>query len=391
MSQHQTTANRLNHVQEYYFSRKLSEIRLEVLSGRDIINLGIGSPDMAPDKSVINEATSIAAGPESNKYQPYRSIPELRQAISSWYSRMYGTILNADTDVLPLIGSKEGIMHISMAYLNPGDGVLLPDPGYPAYEAVSKLVGARTIFYNLKKEGSWLPDFEELNSLDLFGVKLMWVNYPNMPTGTRPLEDTFRRLVEFGRANNILIVNDNPYSLIQNPDPKSILSCEGAKSCALELNSLSKSHNMAGWRIGMLAGSEENISNVLKVKSNMDSGIYLPIQKAAIKALELPDKWYADLNREYSQRKKIAYKMLDLLGSSYSKNQAGLFIWSCLPDNWNSSYEYSDFLLRETGVFVTPGSVFGTNGREYIRTSLCVPQNKLSEAMERVRLLAKNI
>ena len=379
------TANRLSLVNEYYFSSRLAQIRKENARGGNIINLGIGNPDMSPDLSVIQEASDSAFTGNSHGYQPYRSIPELRQAFGRWYKQMYNVNLDSEKEILPLIGSKEGIMHISMAFLNPGDGVLIPDPGYPAYEAVAGLCNARVQHYNLSSSKGWLPDFTELESLDLCGVKLMWVNYPNMPTGVSPERDTFRKLLDFGKANNILIINDNPYSLILSSNADSILSEEDALSGAMELNSLSKSHNMAGWRIGMLAASEDNINSILKVKSNMDSGMHLPLQKAAIKALDLPRKWYSGLNSIYRKRQKLVFDLLDKLGSVYSTRQSGLFVWSELPGAWKSSFDFSDHLLETTGVFITPGSVFGANGRNYIRTSLCAPEDKILEARERIR------
>lgn len=376
------TAERLNSIREYYFSGKLNHIRSMIAGGTDVINLGIGNPDMDPHESVIKELTSSSTLPGSHGYQSYRSIPELRAAFSKWYLSRFGVTLDPDSEILPLIGSKEGIMHISMTFLNRGDAVLLPDPGYPAYAAATKLCGARAIYYNLTPENAWMPDLEEIERMDLSGAKIMWINYPNMPTGARPDSELFSRLISFARAHNLLLVNDNPYGLIQNPEPVSLLS-EGLCEHTIELNSLSKSHNMAGWRMGMVAASEENINAILKVKSNMDSGMFLPLQKAAVKALELPASWYNELNEVYSARRALVYRLLTGLGSDYSSSQAGMFVWSKIPSGWNSSYEYSDFLLDEAGIFITPGSIFGTNGRKYIRTSLCVPDDRLQESIER--------
>lgn len=378
------TANRLSGINEYYFSQKLTQIREMNLNGLDVINLGIGNPDMEPDKEVIKSAIESAALTTSHGYQPYRGIPELRNSFSEWYKRIFNVNLSPQTEILPLMGSKEGIMHTSMAFLNEGDGVLVPNPGYPAYEAAAKMVGAEIIHYHLDDKNDWQPDFEAIEKQNLEGVKIMWVNYPNMPTGKRASNSLFKQLIAFGRKHNILIINDNPYALILNPQPSSILAVEGSKEIALEMNSLSKSHNMAGWRIGMVGGSEENIDAILKVKSNMDSGMFLPLQLAGVKALGLGKEWYEELNKSYVKRRKIVFDILNELGSEHKPEQSGLFIWSSVPDKWVNSEEYSDFLLEKYKLFITPGTVFGTNGKRHIRTSLCVSEERLNECLRRV-------
>lgn len=378
------TAERLNNISEYYFSGKLAQVRSMTARGIDVINLGVGNPDLSPHQSVINELALSSSQEGSHGYQSYRSVPELRTAFSKWYLARFGVNVNPETEILPLIGSKEGIMHISMAFLNRGDTVLIPDPGYPAYAAAAKLCGARVMYYNLTPGNAWLPDINEIEHLDLTGVKIMWINYPNMPTGVRADAGVFKSLVSFARAHNILLVNDNPYGLIQNPEPLSLLS-QGVSEHTIELNSLSKSHNMAGWRMGVLVAAEDNINAILKVKSNMDSGMFLPLQKAAVKALELPDSWYSGLNAVYSSRRELVFSLLAELGSEFYRSQSGMFVWSKIPAGWDSSYEYSDFLLDKAGIFITPGSIFGSNGRKYIRTSLCVSEERLRESIDRSR------
>lgn len=378
------TANRLNDINEYYFSKKMSQIREMNSNGLDVINLGIGNPDMQPHNEVIKSAIESTALSTSHGYQPYRGIPELRNSFSEWYQRIFNVNLSPKTEILPLMGSKEGIMHISMAFLNEGDGVLIPNPGYPAYEAAARMVGARVSYYFLEEANSWQPNFEAIEKQELSNVKIMWVNYPNMPTGKRASDNLFEKLVAFGKKHNILIINDNPYALILNTQPTSILSVDDSKKIALEMNSLSKSHNMAGWRIGMVGGSEENIDAILKVKSNMDSGMFLPLQIAGIKALSLGTDWYEQLNVSYVRRREIVFKILKQLGSSHESEQSGLFIWSGIPENWNNSEEFSDFLLEKYNLFITPGTVFGTNGKRHIRTSLCVSEDRLHESLRRV-------
>lgn len=378
------SAARLNHITEYYFSTKLKEIRDLNASGKDIINLGIGNPDLAPSRDVIDKAIEIIKLSTSHGYQAYNSIPDLRIAFSDWYSRVYNVSLNFENEILPLMGSKEGIMHLSLAFLNNADVVLIPDPGYPAYAAAAKICGARVIHYNLSQANKWLPDLNEVSRMDLSGVKIMWINYPNMPTGAVADKGILKSIVDFGRENNILIINDNPYSQILNSNPLSLFSVDPRKENTMELNSLSKTYNMAGWRVGMIAGSEKNLQSVLKVKSNIDSGMFLPVQVAAIEALRSGEEWTGSLNSIYAERRKVVYEILDRLGSQYKKDQAGLFVWSRLPEGYSSSYEYSDKLLIDHGVFITPGSVFGTNGRNYLRTSLCVPVDKLEESLGRV-------
>jgi aspartate/methionine/tyrosine aminotransferase len=378
------TAERLDHVKEYYFSKKLAQIRGMKTNGREVINLGIGNPDLEPHPSVIRSAITNTSLKDVHGYQPYRGIPALRGAFSLWYAKQFAVSLSAENEVLPLMGSKEGVMHISMAFLNKGDGVLVPNPGYPAYEAASKMCSADVQHYNLKQDNDWFPDFEEIEKKDLSGVKVMWVNYPHMPTGKRPTEKLFQKLIEFGLRHNILIINDNPYGLILNDKPMSMLSGRDAKSVALEMNSLSKSHNMAGWRIGMVAGSKNHIDAILKVKSNMDSGMFLPLQLAGIKALELGQEWYENLNDTYKERKELVHHILQKLGSKYAEDQSGLFVWSSIPEGWTGDEQFSEHLLHEHKLFITPGSVFGTNGRGYIRTSLCVPEDKLRESLQRI-------
>jgi len=378
------TASRLDEINEYYFSKKMNQIRAMNSMGLDVINLGIGNPDMEPDKEVIKSAIESAAHSASHGYQPYRGIPELRNSFSEWYKRIFNVTLSPQNEILPLMGSKEGIMHTSMAFLNEGDGVLVPNPGYPAYEAAAKMCNAQVNHYQLLNENDWQPDFEAIEKLNLANIKIMWVNYPNMPTGKRASDSLFEQLIAFGSKHNILIINDNPYALILNPKPESILAIDGAKDTALELNSLSKSHNMAGWRIGMVVGSEENIDAILKVKSNMDSGMFLPLQVAAVKALGLGKEWYKQLNTVYIKRRKIVFDILHELGSVHEPGQSGLFIWSSVPDDWENSEDFSDFILEKYRLFITPGTVFGSNGKRFIRTSLCVSEERLNECLARV-------
>lgn len=379
------TANRLNVVSEYYFSRKLKEIADMEGKGIDVINLGIGSPDMAPSGDVIDTLIRESRLPGNHAYQSYSGIPALRKAYADWYHRFFGVTLNPENEILPLMGSKEGIMHISMAFLNPGDEVLVPDPGYPAYAAVARLLGAKVRYFRLLENNGWLPDLKALERSGLSGVKIMWVNYPNMPTGTPASYRFFETLIDFGREHHILIINDNPYSFILNNEQKSLLRIPEAKEIAMELNSLSKSHNMAGWRLGMLAGHPEYIRAVLQVKSNMDSGMFKPLQLAAVKALKQPESWYRRLNRIYLQRRKIAFEILDTLQCRYDKNQTGMFVWAKIPRGSENSEIFSDTLLKNTGVFLTPGFIFGTAGKHYLRLSLCTEKNRLQEAGARIK------
>lgn len=362
-------ATRLKQVGEYYFSRKLREI--SELSGLPVLNLGIGNPDLPPSPATIQTLQNSVENHEAHGYQPYNGCPELRQAFAEWYNRYFSVALNSDSEILPLAGSKEGILHISLAFLNPGDNVLIPDPGYRTYSAATQLAGGNPLYYDLFEENNWLPNLEKLALSDLDRVKLMWVNYPHIPTGAKANFELFQQLINFGTKYNILICHDNPYSFILNKEPLSLLSVTGAKETSLELNSLSKSHNMAGWRIGVVVGSAEYVSAILQVKSNMDSGQFLPIQKAAITALKNPQDWIKELNTEYANRKKIVHQILDILGCKYSNNQAGLFVWAQISNEFQNGDEFSDWLLERYRVFVTPGSVFGKNGEKYIRVSLC--------------------
>ena len=378
------TAERLEGIGEYYFSQKLGEIERLNQAGRPVINLGIGSPDLAPHRDVISVLREESAKNNVHAYQSYRGSPILRKAISEWYQRWYSVSLDPATEVLPLIGSKEGILHICMTYLNKGDQALVPNPGYPAYQAAVRLAGADSVEYELRQEHSYYPDFHKLEQLNLQKVKLMFVNYPQMPTGQSADLDCFEKLVQFALKNNILLVHDNPYSFILNDNPRSILSIKGAKQCVVELNSLSKSHNMAGWRVGMLCGDKKRIDQVLSFKSNMDSGMFLPIQLAAAKALALGKNWFDDLNAIYRQRREHAWRILTSLGAVFTTNQNGLFTWAAIPPGYNDAFEFSDVLLHQAGVFITPGGVFGTAGNQFIRISLCSPVEKFIEATSRI-------
>ena len=380
-------ADRLASVSEYYFSKKLKEVAQMNAEGKDVISLGIGSPDMPPSKETIETLCNNAHDPNGHGYQPYVGIPELRKGFANWYQRWYGVELNPNTEIQPLIGSKEGILHVTLAFVNPGEQVLVPNPGYPTYTSLSKILGAEVINYDLKEEDGWMPDFEALEKMDLSRVKLMWTNYPNMPTGANATPEIYERLVDFARRKNIVIVNDNPYSFIRNEHPESLLATEGAKDVALELNSLSKSHSMAGWRIGMLAGAKERIDEVIRFKSNMDSGMFYPMQAAAAEALDLDEEWYRDLNRIYREREVIGFELLDLMGCSYAKPQFGLFVWGRLPKGAGDCFEFSDKLLYGCGVFITPGGIFGSEGNNYIRISLCSPVEVLLRAKERIAAL----
>lgn len=377
-------ANRLKTVEEYYFSKKLREVNLLIASGKPVINLGIGSPDMQPPKKVLSAISASVENPIAHKYQSYQGLPELRDAIAKFYKTHFSVNLSPGTEILPLMGSKEGIMHISMAYLNEGDEVLIPNPGYPTYQSVTKLVGAKGVLYELDEANNWMPDFKALERSDLSKVKLMWVNYPHMPTGAKPSKTVFEELVAFGKRHNILIVNDNPYSFILNDSPQSILSVEGAKDVCLELNSLSKTFNMAGWRVGMVMGASEHINNILKVKTNMDSGMFYGIQKGAIEALKCSNMWFATLNNVYQERRKLIWQLADALNCTYDKDASGLFVWAKLPA-YLKSEEFIDLVLKENHIFITPGTIFGTQGEGYIRFSLCASTEVLEEAIARVK------
>lgn len=384
-------ANRTNSVSEYYFSRKLQEIDEMNRRGEKVINLGIGSPDMAPAKEVVDALIQGAEDPGNHAYQSYKGLREMRAAFAGWYRKYYQVSLDPDREIQPLTGSKEGILLLSLAFLNKGDKVLVPNPGYPTYSSATLLTEAEIIPFDLLEENGWMPDLEALEKTDLNGVKMMWVNYPNMPTGARASMELYRKLVAFGKKHRILICNDNPYSFILNEEHLSILSVEGAKECCIELNSLSKAHNMAGWRIGMIAGEAEVITQVLKVKSNMDSGMFKPLQLAAVKALEQKDDWYKILNVEYEHRKKLAGEIFRSLGTSFDKNSGGMFLWGKVGGEWENGEQLSDFILKKAKVFITPGFIFGSNGNRYIRISLCAKQPLLKEALERIKnSLGKN-
>jgi LL-diaminopimelate aminotransferase len=377
-------AKRTESVQEYYFSKKLAQIDRMRREGANIINLGIGSPDQPPSKGTIEALAAEAKKPGSHGYQSYTGIPALRKAFADWYRKYFHVELDPDGEILPLMGSKEGIMHISMAFVNPGDEVLIPDPGYPTYTSVTNLVGGIVKKYDLNEKTGWLPDLDALEKSDLSRVKLMWVNYPHMPTGTKGSVELYERLVKFASRNSILLCNDNPYSFILNKEYLSVLSVSGAKDIALELNSLSKSQNMAGWRIGMVAGNRDYIKEVLKVKSNMDSGMFLAMQAAAVEALNCPESWYDTVNEVYIRRRKVVEEIMDLLNCHYEKKQVGLFVWGAIPDEIKSCEEYIENILEKTHVFITPGFIFGENGERYIRISLCATEEKLKEAIERL-------
>jgi LL-diaminopimelate aminotransferase len=377
-------ANRLDGIGEYYFSKKLREIDELNREGKNVINLGIGSPDLPPHADVIAELQKTAALPNTHAYQNYKGIPALRNAMSEWYRKWYGVKLDADSEILPLIGSKEGIMHICMAFLNDGDEVLIPNPGYPTYRSAVKLAGGVTVDYHLEEKNNWLPDISELTAKLNRKTKMMWINYPHMPTGQSASAESLEPIVRFAKANGILLCHDNPYSFILNDTPFSIMSIENASDCTIELNSLSKSHNMAGWRVGMLVGNKENVQQVLRFKSNMDSGMFMPLQQAAVKALGLGRDWFESLNNIYGRRRNLVLKLLDLLDCRYSMDQKGLFVWAAVPSAFSSGYELSDEILQRCAVFITPGGIFGTAGDSYVRVSLCSTEEKLNEAISRI-------
>ena len=376
-------ADRLNDVKEYYFSKKLREVAALKNEGKPVINIAIGSPDLNPSAQVIEAIQQAVTLPNAHQYQSYQGIPELRNGMAEFYKINYGVELNSGSEILPLMGSKEGIMHISLAFLNKGDQVLIPNPGYPTYASVTNLVEAKAVLYNLNAENNWLPNFEEIEKKDLSKVKIMWVNYPHMPTGAVASKEDFQQLINFAKKHTILIVNDNPYSFILNDNPLSILAIEGAKDVAIELNSLSKTFNMAGWRVGMVVGDAQIIKTILEVKSNMDSGMFFGIQKGAVEAFKLSSDWFQLQNKIYEQRRKLVWKIFDALNCTYDSSIGGLFVWAKIPKG-ESSEEITDRLLYEKDVFITPGTIFGSNGEGYIRASLCVDDIALNEVLKRV-------
>jgi aspartate/methionine/tyrosine aminotransferase len=393
-----TTANRLEGIGEYYFSRKLREIDGMNREGKQVINLGIGSPDLPPHPDVIRVLQESAARPDVHAYQSYKGSPVFRQAVADWYRDWYGVTLDPNTQILPLIGSKEGIMHVCMTYIDKGDLALVPDPGYPTYRSAVQLAGGRVADYRLREENNWFPDLEELDNMmaDLSKdpgngkVSLMFVNYPHMPTGQLPEKDMLLQLLAFARRHGLLLVHDNPYSFILNDAPMSLLSLPGAMDTVLELNSLSKSHNMAGWRVGMLCGAQERIDEVLRFKSNMDSGMFLPVQLAAARALSLGQDWYDSVNAVYRERREVAFELLDLMECRYDRGQAGMFVWARIPDRYSDCHALSDEVLRDAAVFITPGGIFGSAGDRFVRISLCSPAERIGQALQRIRGIGKN-
>ena len=382
-------AQRLSLVQEYYFSRKLKEVAQLNAQGLDIVSLAIGSPDMPPSKRTIDKLCEVAANPNAHGYQPTMGTPELRQAMAAFYKKWYGVELNPNTEIQPLIGSKEGILHTTLAFVNPGDEVLVPNPGYPTYTSLSKILGAKVVNYNLMENNGWQPDFEGLEQMDLSRVKLMWTNYPNMPTGGAARMETYERLVAFAQKHGIVVVNDNPYSFILNEKPLSLLQVPGAKDCCIEFNSMSKSHNMPGWRVGMCCTNATFISWILKIKSNIDSGTFRGIQLAAAEALQHNDaEWHHEANiNTYLRRRKIAEEIMTTLGCTFDPNQVGMFLWGKIPDKYNNVADLTERVLHEARVFITPGFIFGTNGERYIRISLCAKDDKIREALQRIKAL----
>lgn len=379
-------ADRLSAVAEYYFSRKLKEVAKLNAEGKDIISLAIGSPDMPPSKGTIDKLCETARQDDAHGYQPTMGTPELRQAMAGFYKRWYGVCLDPQTEIQPLIGSKEGILHVTLAFVNPGDKVLVPNPGYPTYTSLSKILGAEVVNYNLREGNGWQPDFNELESMDLTGVRLMWTNYPNMPTGAPAQMETYRKLVSFARRHSIVVVNDNPYSFILNENPVSLLQVEGAKDCCIEFNSMSKSHNMPGWRVGMCATNPTFIQWILKIKSNIDSGTFRGIQLAAAEAYNNSDEWHHQANiNTYRQRRKLAEQIMQQLGCTFDENQVGMFLWGRIPDKYANAEELTEKVLHEARVFITPGFIFGSNGERYIRISLCAKDMKIKEALERIK------
>ena len=381
-------ADRLASVSEYYFSRKLKEVAQMNAEGKDVISLGIGSPDMPPSEETINVLCEQAKRADTHGYQPTVGIPELRQAMADWYKRWYNVDLNPATEIQPLIGSKEGILHVTLAFVNPGDQVLVPNPGYPTYTSLNKILGSEIVNYNLREDNGWQPDFEELEKMDLSRVKLMWTNYPNMPTGANATMELYEKLVAFARKHNIVIVNDNPYSLILNQKPLSILNVPGAKECCIEFNSMSKSHNMPGWRVGLLATNAQFVQWILKIKSNIDSGTFRPLQLAAAQAYHNSMEWHQEANIEvYSRRRKLAEEIMQTLGCTFDTNQVGMFLWGRIPESYQDVEDLTERVLHEARVFITPGFIFGSNGKRYIRISLCAMEEKLAEALERIKMI----
>ena len=378
------TARRLDRVQEYYFSKKLREVRAMIASGKPVINMGIGSPDLPPPQEVVDALHNSMLHPTAHKYQSYQGIPALREAIADFYQKQYGVTLNPENEILPLLGSKEGIMHISMAFLNPGDQVLVPNPGYPTYTSVTRLVEAEAVFYNLEEDHHWQPNLEQLNLIDCTKVRLMWINSPHMPTGTTIDPQLLTELVGWAKENGILLVNDNPYSFVLTDQPQSIFQNSHDKSHVMELNSLSKSFNMAGWRMGMLSGSNENINHVLKVKSNMDSGMFYGIQQGAIAALQQPQSWFDHINAIYRERREQVWKLAEAMRCTFSRDNSGMFVWAKLPDGHNDSERFIDQLLHEKHIFLAPGTIFGSAGQGYIRFSLCIDKGQIVEALNRL-------
>ena len=384
-------ADRLSQVAEYYFSRKLKEIDRLNAEGKDIVSLAIGSPDMPPSRQTIDKLCEVARQAGSHGYQPTMGTPELRQAMAGFYKRWYGVSIDPQTEIQPLIGSKEGILHITLAFVNTGDKVLVPNPGYPTYTSLSKLLGAEVVTYNLREDDGWQPDFEQLEAMDLTGVRLMWTNYPNMPTGAPARMETYRRLVSFARRHNIVVVNDNPYSLILNEKPVSLMLVEGAKDCCIELNSMSKSHNMPGWRVGMCVSNRQFIQWILKVKSNIDSGTFRGIQLAAAEAYNNSDAWHHQANIDtYRRRRSLAEAIMQELGCEYGGDQVGMFLWGRIPDRYATAEELTEKVLHRARVFITPGFIFGSNGERYVRISLCAKDEKMEEALKRIKEMSND-
>lgn len=382
-------ADRVSAVQEYYFSRKLKEVAQLNAEGQDIISLAIGSPDMPPSPQTISKLCEVASRPDAHGYQPTMGTPELRKAMANFYNRWYGVTLDPAKEIQPLIGSKEGILHVTLAFVNPGEKVLVPNPGYPTYTSLSKILGAQIVNYNLREDNGWQPDFDELEGMDLTGVRLMWTNYPNMPTGGNARVETYERLVDFARRHGIVVVNDNPYSFILNDKPLSLLQIDGAKDCCIEFNSMSKSHNMPGWRVGMCASNAEFISWILKIKSNIDSGTFRGLQLAAAEAYNTnTPEWHHEANiATYRRRRDIAEEIMRVLGCSFDPSQVGMFLWGKIPDCYADAEQLTERVLHEARVFITPGFIFGTNGSRYIRISLCAKDKKIREALERIRTM----
>ncbi len=386
MDNHIKPADRLQEVSEYYFSRKLKEVAKMNEEGKDIISLAIGSPDMPPSEKTIETLCQVARQPQAHGYQPTMGTPELREAMTAFYQRWYGVELDPKTEVQPLIGSKEGILHVTLAFVNPGEEVLVPNPGYPTYTSLSKILGAKVVNYNLREDNAWQPDFDELENMDLSRVRLMWTNYPNMPTGGNAQKETYEKLVDFARRHHIVVVNDNPYSFILNKHPMSLLQIPGAKDCCIEFNSMSKSHNMPGWRVGLCASNPTFISWILKIKSNIDSGTFRGIQLAAAEAYRNSPEWHEEANiATYSRRRVYAEKIMQTLGCYFDPNQVGMFLWGKIPEQYSNCEELTEKVLHEARVFITPGFIFGSNGNRYIRISLCAKEDKIETALHRIQ------